>query len=189
MDASAGAENNGDSVPTPGSLPSAAAAPQGAPVGASNVEVPAGSSEPLVVLEKPTDPVRDEKGRIKKGHSLNPKGRQPGIPNLNNELNKAIKQFKIGDRSFLYLILAKSLQDVEYFKLIHSKILAEATPPAAASGVNIHNSLGQTNVQAETNVRLIDHLRDPGVRDTVADLVDKLQARGAFSGSARHGGN
>ncbi len=82
MDASTGANRNGNghADPAPESLPSAVAAPPGAPVPGAIAAPAAGA------LEVP----RDEHGRVKKGHSLNPHGRPPGIPNKNAEFLKLL---------------------------------------------------------------------------------------------------
>jgi hypothetical protein len=138
MDTSAGSQKhgNGHAADPLASPPSAEAAPTGAPVSAS----------PNPKGEKPTgtpDDVRDEKGRIKKGHSLNPKGRPPGIPTLNAEICRAAKAFKLGDRSYMQLLLAKSLQDPKWAELVIPRLFADATPPApTASGPTFNNIQG-----------------------------------------------
>src|SRR5689334_16838177 len=110
MDASSDSTNHGNGNgsskpdhPATASLPSTAAASSEAPVSSSQGEAPAGTSD------EARDPVT---GRIKKGKSLNPKGRPPGTPNLNNELINAIKKFRIGKKTYLELFLTRSLQDV-----------------------------------------------------------------------------
>lgn len=146
MDASDGGRKNGNGHPdpTPVSLPSDTAAPTGAPVSGAPPAPAAGAPAeqvPLVVVD------RDESGRIKPGKSLNPKGRPAGAPSLNAQLVKAVKQFKIGNKGFLELFLTRSLQDVEYAKLIAPKIFANVDQPASQGGININNSNQQTTYE------------------------------------------
>ena len=111
MDASDGGDLKGNgSVPLPVSLPSTS------PAGGEGI-----TPEPLVVVD--TSPARDPKnGRILPGHSGNPKGRRPGIPNRNQELVKLVNtrelswcwrtakaQAKKGDNALLQFLLARTL--------------------------------------------------------------------------------
>jgi len=177
---------NGSSKPdhpeiTP--LPSAAAAPSGAPVSASPADAPAGAPEPLVVVD---EDLRDENGRIRPGKTLNKKGRPPGSPNLNAELQKAVKKYKLGQKSYLELLLTKSLQDVEYAKLVVPKILSNVDVPAPAGGVTIHNT-PQANASAnhETNVELVAKLlADADGREDAARFTERVAACGGFSRDA-----
>lgn len=132
MDTSDGGNRNGNghADPTPASLKSDTAAPSGAPV--------SGAAAPQAGIPDDTrDPLT---GRIRKGKSLNPKGRTPGTPNLNDELIKAIKKFKLGQKGFLELFLTRALQDVEYAKLLAPKVFGNVDPPAGQAGVTIHNN-------------------------------------------------
>lgn len=178
MDAGTGSHNNGNghTADPSAQLPSAAAAPKGAPVSASPLagEPPAGSP----------DAIRDEKGRIKKGKSGNPKGRPPGTPNMNTELCRAVKAWKLGDRTWLNLLLAKCLNDVKYARLVLPTLLANATPATPLIDASDHSQ--EHNHHSETNVRIGEHLSDEGTRNAVAQLTERLAARGAFTGEPRH---
>ncbi len=187
MDASDRANNNGNGkhVPDTGSLPSAAVVPQGAPVSSSAapaVEVPAGSPDvPLIVVE---DPPRTKDGKFRPGQSGNPKGRPPGTPNLNNEICRAAKSFKLGDKSYMYLVLAKALQDVEYAKLVIPRLFADATEGKPL--IDASDNSQEHHHHTETHVRIGEHLSDASTRDAVAQLTERLAARGAFTGEPRH---
>jgi len=179
MDASDGAtknNGNGHADPAPVSLPSAEAAPQGAPVSSSNGEGQAGAPahEPLVVVDR--DPIT---GRFPKGKSGNPKGRTPGIPNKNTE--------------FLRLLTSKELRhvwatakklaakgDVGLMQFLLERALIKLTPEAA--GIVINNNPTATTHHNETHVRIGEHLADPKTRDAVAQLTERLGDRGVFSG-------
>jgi hypothetical protein len=179
MDTSAGSQNNGHGPAEPqASLPSTVVAPLGAPVSASPAaaagEKPAGSP----------DEVRDEKGRIKKGKTLNPKGRPPGIPNLNSELCRAVRAWKLGDRTFLNLLLAKCLNDVEYAKLVLPTLLANATEGKPLIDASDHSQ--EHNHHSETHVSIGERLGHEGTRRAVAALTEQLALGGAFSGEPRH---
>jgi hypothetical protein len=187
MDASAGATRNGDkapetvphAVPTPVSLPSAVAAPEGAPVSSATPAPAAGAP----------DVERDEHGRLKPGKSLNPKGRKPGATSLNTELMKAIKAFRIGSKGYLELFLTRSLQDVEYAKLITPKIFGNVDQPAGA-GISIHNNPQASASAAATtennygNARKL--LADEAGRGILAAAAERLAAGSLDTGAPRH---
>ena len=125
-------------------------------------------------------PGRGANGRFRKGESGNKRGRPPGIPNLNDALVKAVKQWRLGDRTWLNAILTKALTDPDLARVVLDKILVNATPAGPAISIkNSHHS-------QETHVRIGEHLGDPAVRDAVADLTQRLAARGAWAGTNGH---
>lgn len=156
MDASDGhtKPGNGQAESHPTSLPSTVAAPTGAPVGASPVagEKPAGA---------PVE--RADKGKFKKGVSGNPKGRPPGTPNLNAELIKAIKKFRLGDKSYLDALLMRSIQEPELAKKILDKILVDATPKGPLIDASEHTTY-ETFVTQLLEKRAAANVR-PGLED------------------------
>lgn len=190
MDASDGATTNGGQhvATDPVTHPSAEAAPSGAPVSSSPAEAPAGVPEPLVIVD--ADDARDPNtGRIRKGKTLNPKGRAPGSPNLNSELQQAVKKYKLGQKSYLELLLTKSLQDVKYAELVVPKILANVDLPAAAAGVTIHNTphaSARADANSETYVDVAKLLSDAAGREGVAQFAERLAACKALTGEPRH---
>jgi hypothetical protein len=152
-----------DPTPKPEPLP-------GAPAGPSNGG-PAAAPAP-----------RDPKGRFQKGQSGNPKGRAPGIPNLNDELVRAVKRYRLGEKNWLQAILTRALQDPDLAKVVLDKVLVNATP--AGPAISIRNSNEQTH--QESHVQIGEHLGDPAVRNLVAELTQRLGDRGAFAGANGH---
>ena len=141
------------------------------------------SAVPLVVVD--TSPARDPKnGRILPGHSGNPKGRKPGIPNRNSELVKLVNtrelawcwrtakaQAKKGDNALLQFLLARTL--------------LEQSPTSAGIVINATAS-AQATVENTTEIHdRLEELRDPAVRDAFCDLVDRLEARNRNAGPTR----
>lgn len=186
MDASAGADKsgNGHAVPfaNPDSLPSAVVVPpseKGAPVSSAPTTAAPAAGAP----DEVRDPVT---GKIRPGKSLNPKGRAPGTPNLNNELLKAIKKFRLGQKSFLELFLTRSLQDVEYAKLIAPKVFGNVDQPMAPGGISIHNNPQSHANHSETHVNVAKLLADSAGRDGIALFAERLAACGAVPGESRN---
>lgn len=170
MDAGNGSHSNGNGKADP-----SAALPQSSPPAGGDGLPP----EPLVVVD---DAPRGKDGKFRAGKSGNPKGRPPGTPNLNNEICRAAKAFKLGDKTYMFLLLAKSLQDPEYAKLVVPRLFADATegkPLIDASDNSQHH-------HSENHVSIGEHLADASTRDAVAQLTERLAARGAFAGEPRH---
>jgi|SRR6185295_15482631 len=181
MDASDGANTNGNghADPEPVSLPSAAAAPSGAPVSGAIAAPAAGAPEPLIVVD---DDVRDEHGRIRKGKTLNPKGRAPGIPNKNTEFLKLLTSTQLRE----VWAIAKKLAlkgDVGLLEFLLERALVKLTPEAAGIVINnnpsAHASAGASATASTLNDRLEELRGDPGVRDSFCDLVDRIAERRA----------
>jgi hypothetical protein len=197
MDASDGANKNGNghADPAPASLPSAAAAPLGAPVSSSPAEAQAGAPEPLVVVD---DDVRDDKGRMKPGRTLNPKGRPPGIVNRNTQLNRgfeafranpelckeALKKYKIrirglkAEQLLITLAFAKAIIDKDDSLLKWCGEHAYVTMTPAAAGIVINNN-PSASATAHSTARhdRFEELRDTGIRDSFCDLADRIAER------------
>lgn len=194
MDVGQGKQNgNGHAAePEPLQLPSAGGTkpPSGesqAPQGPALPGAPASASAAPPAVEKPAStppPKRDPKGRLLPGQKLNPKGENGGIPHLNRELVAAAKAFHLGDKSYLQLLLAKSLQDPRYAEMVIPRILASVTAP----GPLIDASDKSQHHYTENYVRIGEHLADPGTRDALALLAERLGARGVFSGGDGHVG-
>jgi len=208
MDASDGATKNGnghaDSLPV--SLPSAAAAPSGAPVGPSNGEAPAGAPEPLVVVD---EDVRDEHGKIKNGKTLNPKGRPPGIVNRNTQLNRgfeafranpelckeALKKYKIRIRGLkaesllITLAFAKSIVDKDdsLLRWCGEHAYLSMTPAAAGIVINNNPSAIAATISSDTHVNVAKLIADGKGREAVAGIAERLAACGAFPGRNGNG--
>ena len=143
------------------------------------------SPEPLVVVDLPAaKSVRDPKtGRILPGHSLNPKGRLPGIPNRNAELVKVLCTTEI--REAWKLAKARAAKgETALMEFMLDRAFLKQTPEAAGIAINVNQANHQ--IQTETNVHIGEHLSDPGTRDAVAQLTERLAARGAFTGEPRH---
>ena len=190
MDVGTGKQNgNGHADPAPLLLPSAGgtdpcpeesqppkgAALPGAPADVSPAEGEKPASAPKVE--------RDEKGRVKKGSILNRQGKNGGVPNINNELVRAAKAFKIGDKSFMYLLLAKALQDYKYAILVVPRLAIDVTAgekTAAISIVNQAQATGQVNTY-ETMVASLEAERRAAAGSSPSD------PRGLFS-EDREGG-
>jgi hypothetical protein len=205
MDASDGANKNngnGHANPVPVSLPSAAAAPPGAPVASAPPAPEAGAPEPLIVVD------RDEKGRIKKG-ALNPKGRPPGIVNRNTQLNRgfdafranpelvkeALKKYKIrisglkAEALLIALAFAKSIidKDDSLLKWCGEHAYLSMTP--AAAGIVINNSpmASAAAISSDTHVNVAKLIADGKGREAVAGIAERLAACGAFPGRNGNG--
>lgn len=127
---------------------------------------------------------RDENGRFKKGESGNKRGRPPGIPNVNDELVRAVKKYRIGDKSWLQALLTRALQDPQLAKVVLDKIAIDATPATPAVSIRNNNS-NQFNHQ-EGHVEIGKHLGDESVRTLLAELTQRLGDRGAFAGANGH---
>jgi hypothetical protein len=205
MDASDGANKNGNghADPEPVSLPSAAAAPPGAPV-SSPEGAPAGAPEPLIVVD------RDEHGRIKPGRSLNPAGRKPGIVNRNTQLNRgfdafranpelckaALKTYKIkirglkAEQLLITLAFAKAIIDKDDSLLKWCGEHAYITMTPAAAGIVINNSpqaYAAATASSDTHVNVAKLIADGKGREAIAGIAERLAACGAFPGRNGNG--
>jgi hypothetical protein len=210
MDASDGSTHhgNGHADPAPESLPSAVAAPSGAPVASASPAPEAGAPEPLIVVD--TD-VRDEKGRMKPGRTLNPKGRPPGIVNRNTQLNRgfeafranpelckeALKKYKIRIRNLkaeqllITLAFAKSIidKDDSLLKWCGEHAYLGMTP--AAAGIVINNTPQATAAataaahnESYGNARKL--LADEAGRELLARCAERLASGSVDAGTPRH---
>lgn len=205
MDASAGATSNGNghAVPDPVSLPSAVG-PEGAPVvpapAAAAAGAPAGA-----------DPARDPKtGRIKPGHSLNPNGRQPGIPNRNTQLNKGFEAFKAqpelckkalskygirirgmkAEALLVTLAFARAIVDgdVALLEWCGERAYVKLTPEAAGIVIN-NNPQAHAGAQANPTVNYGNArqlLADEAGRELLARCAERLASGGLDTGAPRH---
>lgn len=173
MDASDGDNHKGNgSVPMPVSLPST-----------SPASGHGQSPEPLVVVDSPA---RDPKtGRVLPGHSLNPKGRRPGIPNRNAELVKVLNTTEI--REAWKLAKSRAAKgETALMEFMLDRAFLKQTPEAAGIAINVNQANSQTNNHSETHVRIGELLRDGEGRDALARLTERAAACGAFTGEPRH---
>lgn len=167
-----------------------------------------GAAADTPVSAAPTDVPRDANGRVLPGHSLNLKGKPKGIPNRNTQLSRgydafranpelckiALQKYKIrirglkAEQLLVTLAFAKSIVDGDdsLLRWIGDRVYADPTPPAAVGPLIDASDKSQHHHHTETHVRIGEHLGDPGTRSAVADLTERLAARGAFSGSPGH---
>jgi len=210
MDASEGSKHHGNGNgsskpdhPVSPSLPSAVAALSGAPVSSSPAEAPAGAPEPLVVVD------RDEHGKIKKGRSLNPKGRPPGIVNRNTQLNRgfetfranpelcklALKKYKIRTRGMkadeLLVTLAFAMWivdgDPSMVKWCGERVYLTLTPEAAGIVINNNPMANASTISSDSHVNVEKLIADGKGREAIAGIAERLAACGAFPGRNGNG--
>jgi hypothetical protein len=80
---------------------------------------------------------------FKPGQSGNPKGRAPGVPNLNALLLQEIEKFKREGKGFLECLLLRSLEEPTLGRKLLDKILMNATPDSPLVTVNSFEDLLQ----------------------------------------------
>ena len=149
-----------------------------------------GAAADTPVSAAPTDVPRDEKGRVKKGHSLNPKGRTPGIPNRNAELHRLVTSREL---SWCWKRAKEMARkgDTSFLRYLLDKVVLDQSPATAGIVINASASASAHASVETTTTNLHDRLAefgaDPKVADDVADLALRLAARGRHS--VRPGGN
>ncbi len=81
-------------------------------------------------------------------------------------------------------IILKGLnsKDPRAYVALLDKLFPDATPIAAQ--VQISNNVPPSTNPTNDGRNIVPHLSDPGVRQSVVDLVAQLEARGAFTGGA-----
>lgn len=101
----------------------------------------------------------------KPGQSGNPKGKPPGTLNFNTELEKALREFRVGEKTYLEAILLKSLSNPVLAAKVLDKILQDATPRGSVNITNENNVSG-TYETLLAELRAQQAQRRPGMEES-----------------------
>jgi len=97
---------------------------------------------------------------------------------------KLIKTKELRKILKLAMLMASKRHDPRLLELLLDRVFVKQTPETAGLTVQVNNQHQLT----ENHVRIGEHLADVGTRDALAQLAERLQARGVFAGGNGHGG-